>query len=241
MTLSANELRADLDVIERVEKATLRMVVQAIYDFRDDAIEIFTGESDLVADIGEDITREALDRVGMPTIPVRLFGKIDYKRATYLFQPEYAVRQALFVDSKAEKVEGARTATIQTSQTSMRIRQIRQRQRVDIPGDMDTIATVRGEEYLTTTIFVKYNYTENAANNPPNRLESISVLCLPNGLSQDRYNPTADDTIWLAGRNAPSRGEAFRVRIGLAALKEKTNWRVQTVAADPAQQFTWDD
>ena len=241
MTLTANELRADLDVIEQVEKATLRMVVQAICDFRDDAIEIFTGESDLVADIGEDITREALDRLGMPTIPVRLFGKIDYKRATYLFQPEYAVRQALFVDSKAEKVEGARTATIQTSQTSMRIRQIRQRQAVDVAGEMDTIAEVRGAEYLTTTIFVKYNYSENAANNPPNHLESISVLCLPNGLLQDRYNRSANDTIWLAGRNAPSRGEAFRVRISLAALKDKANWRVQIIAADPAQPFTWDD
>ena len=194
-----------------------------------------------MADIGEDITREALDRLGMPTIPVRLFGKIDYKRATYLFQPEYAVRQALFVDSKAEKIDGVRTATIQTSQTSMRIRQIRQRQAVDVAGEMDTIAAVRGGEYLTTTIFVKYNYSENAANNQPNHLESISVLCLPNGLLQDRYNPTADDTIWLAGRNAPTRGEAFRVRISLPSLKNKANWRVQTISADPAQPFVWDD
>lgn len=241
MTLNAAELRADLDIIEQVEKATLRMVVQAICDFRNDAIEIFTGESDLVADIGEDITREALDRLGMPTVPVRLFGKIDYKRATYLFQQEYAVRQALFVDSKAEKTEGARTATIQTSQTSMRIRQIRQRQAVDVAGDMDTIASVRGDEYLTTTIFVKYNYSESTANNPSNRLESISALCLPNGLLQDRYNPSANDTIWLAGRNAPSRGEAFRVRIRLVALKTKAKWRVQTIAADPSQPFAWDD
>ena len=106
MTMRAAELRASPDIIEQVEKATLRMVTQAIYDFREDAIEIFAGESDLVADIGEDITRGALDRQGMPTIPVRLFGKIDYKRATYLFHPDYAVRQALFVDSKAEKLPG---------------------------------------------------------------------------------------------------------------------------------------
>ena len=46
MTLNADALRADFDIIEQVEKATLRMVVQAIYDFRDDAIEIFAGESD---------------------------------------------------------------------------------------------------------------------------------------------------------------------------------------------------
>ena len=241
MTLNAAELRANPDIIEQAEKATLRMAVQAIYDFRYDAIEIFAGESDLVADIGEDITREALDRQGVPTIPVRLFGKVDYKRATYLFQPEYAVRQALFVDSKAEKISGARTATIQTSQTSMRIRQVRQQQRIDIPGDMDTIATVRGDEYLTTTIFVKYNYSGDASGNPPNRLESIAALCLPNGLLQDRYNPTADDTIWLAGRNAPTRGEAFRVRISLFALKGKANWRVQMMTTDPAQPFVWDD
>ena len=241
MTLNAAAIRAAPDIIERVEKSTLRMVAQAIYDFREDAIEIFAGESDLVADIGEDITREALDRQGMPTIPVRLFGKVDYKRAVWLFQPEYAVRQALFVDSKAEKTAGMRTATIQTSQTSMRIRQVRQGQPVDVAGDMDSIAVVRGEEYLTTTIFVKYNYSENPGNAPLNRLESISILCLPNGLLQDRYNPTADDTIWRAGRNAPTRGEAFRVRISLEALKRKANWRVQTIATHPEQPFAWDD
>ena len=241
MTLNAATLRGNPDIIEQVEKATLRMVVQAIYDFRQDAMEIFAGESDLVADIGEDITREALDRQGMPTIPVRLFGKIDYKRATYLFHPDYAVRQALFVDSKAEKSAGARTATIQTSQTSMRIRQVRQQQPVDVPGEVDSIATVRDAEYLTTTIFVKYNYAENPNDAAPNRLDSIAVLCLPNGILQDRYNPTADDTIWLAGRNAPTRGEAFRVRINLPALKGKANWRVQTIAADAGRPLVWDD
>lgn len=241
MTLNSDLIRGNPDIIEQVEKATLRMVVQAIYDFRQDAIEIFAGESDLVADIGEDITREALDRQGMPTIPVRLFGKIDYKRATYLFHPDYAVRQALFVDSKAEKSEGVRTATIQTSQTSMRIRQVRQRQPVDVPGEVDSIAIVRDAEYLTTTIFVKYNYSENPNDAAPNRLDSVAVLCLPNGILQDRYNPTANDSIWLAGRNAPSRGEAFRVRINLSALKGKANWRVQTIAADVSQPLVWDD
>ena len=241
MTLNAATLRGNPDIIEQVEKATLRMVAPAIYDFRQDAIEIFAGESDLVADIGEDITREALDRQGMPTIPVRLFGKIDYKRATYLFHPDYAVRQALFVDSKAEKTEGARTATIQTSQTSMRIRQVRQREPVDVPGEVASIATVRDAEYLTTTIFVKYNYSEKPNDAAPNRLDSIAVLCLPNGILQDRYNPTANDTIWRAGRNAPTRGEAFRVRINLSALKGKANWRVQTIAADAGQPLVWDD
>ena len=77
--------RGSLDLLETIEKATLRLVVQAIYDFRETAEQIFLGELDLVADIGEDITREALDRLGTSTIPVRLFGKIDYKRASMFF------------------------------------------------------------------------------------------------------------------------------------------------------------
>ncbi len=102
MTLNPNALAQDSDVLEEVEKATLRMVVQAVYDFRDEAREFFLQEPDLVADIGEDITREAMDRMGTSTIPTRLFGKIDYKRARYVFHPEYSIRQALFIDSKAE-------------------------------------------------------------------------------------------------------------------------------------------
>lgn len=124
MLLDPEQLRDDLDRLEEIEKASLRLVVQAIYDYQDTAIEIFREESDLVADIGEDITREALDRLGVARIDQRLFGKIDYKRARYLFHPDYAIRQALFVDSKAEKASGQRTATLQTSQFSMTVHQI---------------------------------------------------------------------------------------------------------------------
>ena len=97
MLLDPRQLRDNLDRLEDIEKASLRLVVQALYDYRDSAQEIFHEESDWVADIGEDITREALDRMGMSRIDQRLFGKVDYKRARYLFHPEYAVKQALFV------------------------------------------------------------------------------------------------------------------------------------------------
>ena len=55
--------------------------------------------------------------MGVAKIDQRLFGKTDYKRARYLFHPDYAIRQALFIDSKAEKVNGQGTATLQTSQS----------------------------------------------------------------------------------------------------------------------------
>jgi len=128
------KLLADPDRIEEIEKASARLVTQAIYEFRDTAAQIFSNEPDLPQDIAEDVTREALDRLGASRIDVRLFGKIDYKRARYVFHPSYAVRQALLVDSKAEKEHG--TSTLQTAQTSMRIRHVRAGKAVDERGTL---------------------------------------------------------------------------------------------------------
>lgn len=237
MLLKPEDLIQDLDRLEEIEKATLRLVTQAAFDYREAALEIFREEGDLVSDIGEDITREALDRLGMPRIDQRLFGKVDYKRACYLFHPDYAIKQALFVDSKAEKVSGQGTATLQISQLSMVVRQVRFGQEVNVPGKMPVVITLRGESYLTTTLFIKYNYDKEASGDKI--LKSIIVAAVPNGMLQDRYNPTPNDTIWIAGRNAPSLGEEFRVRLSFSRLKRKARWRVQTIPMPP-QQFQWD-
>jgi hypothetical protein len=238
MLIDPESLRNNLDRLEEIEKASLRLVVQALYDYRTTAVEIFRQESDLVADIGEDITREALDIMGMSRIGQRLFGKIDYKRARYVFHPEYAIKQALFVDSKAEKISGSSTATLQTSQFSLMVRQIRAGQTVEISGDLPPILQIRGENYISTTMFVKYNYKEQE--DGVNVLDSITVAALPNGLLQERYNPTIDDTIWVAGRNAPSLGEGFRVRLSFLRLKRKATWRVQTIPLPP-NLFDWSE
>lgn len=232
MSLEPTTLPNNLDLLEDIEKASLRLVAQAVVNFANDAADIFGNERDEEQDIAEDITREALDRIGTSVIPVRLFGNIDYKRARYLFSPEFSLRQALFVDSKAEKVDGARTVTIQTSKTSMRVRQVRRGQPIDEQGTVPVVYNDRdGISYLTTTIFVKYNYEQMG--NQGNHLHSISVTCLPNGMLQERYNPDHLNTFWLAGRNAPTLGEDFRARIGLIRLKALANWRVQHISITP--------
>ena len=236
MLLNPDELRQNLDRLEEIEKTSLRLVTQAIYDYRVAAQEIFREESDQVADIGEDITREALERLGMPRIDQRLFGKVDYKRACYLFHPEYAIKQALFVDSKAEKVSGQGTATLQISQLSMVVKQVRFNKDIEVSGKLPVIVNLKGESYLTTTIFVKYNYEEGAGN----VLKNITLAAVPNGMLQERYNPTTQETIWIAGRNAPTLGEEFRVRLSFHRLKEKANWRVQHIPIVKAT-FTWDN
>ncbi|HFQ93132.1 MAG TPA: hypothetical protein ENK32_03915, partial [Anaerolineae bacterium] len=70
--------------------------------------------------------------------------------------------------------------------------------------------------------------------------ESITITAVPNGLLQQRYNPTFQDTIWIAGRNAPSRGELFRVRLSFSRLKAKSPWRVQKIPLPP-DGFVWDN
>lgn len=224
----------NLERLEGIEKGTVRLVAQALYLFRDEAAEIFENADDLAGDIGEDITREALDRIGVSKIDQRLHGKIDYKRARYVFNKDYAVRQSMFIDSKAEKAGG--TATIQTSQTSMRIRHVRTKKDVDVAGTLPTTLQLKDGPSLTTTIFVKFHYDNDGGKN---RLIEIIISGIPNGMLQDRYNPTAKETIWQAGRNAPSRGEEFRVRLSFNKLKAKTKWRVQRIPMTGT--FVWDE
>lgn len=223
--------------LESIEKASLRMVAQAVFDFRQSAIAIFQSESDLVQDIGEDLTREALDRMGVSRVDERLFGKIDYKRARYYFHPDFAVRQALFVDSKAEQISGQGTATLQTAQTSMRMRHIRAGVPQDVAGSLPTVVQTPKGDFLSTTIFVKYNYTDLEQGS---RLERITLAALPNGMLQDTYNPSPEVGFWLAGRNAPLRGEPFRVRVSFPRLKAARRWRVQSIPLPP-DPFIWDD
>lgn len=237
--MSLEEIQKNPEKLESVEQAAMRLVVQALRDYYQTAKHIFISEPDAVADVGEDIAREAIDSLGMSRIPNRLFGKVDFKRAGYIFLPERTVEVALLVDSKAEK-EDENTVTIQTSQTSMAIRQIRAGRPVEETGKLPCVMmTDDGRSLLSVTIFVKYNYGEESpfpAEPPYRDLKSIVVLCLPNGLLQEKYNPSPEENpFWRAGRNSPQRGEDFRVRINLKGLQEKAEWRVFRLGGAPSE------
>jgi len=106
-----------LDELELIGKLTLRWIFQAVLDFGMEAREIFHKSPDSVKDIAEDITRELLDRLSDFNVQKRVYRTVDYKKARYTILPEETVRQALFIDSKAEKEN--RSATVQMSQTSL--------------------------------------------------------------------------------------------------------------------------
>lgn len=219
-TLSLNE-------IEEIEKLTLRWIFQAVYDFGIEAHEIFLKSPDHVKDIAEDITRELLDRLAGFNVQERVYGTVDYKKARYVILPDQTVRQALFIDSKAEKEN--RTATIQMSQTSMRVRQNRSGVDVDEKGLLSEISEYGGKNYLITTCLIHFMYHDDG---DTHCLREVTIAAIPNGKLQEMYNPTVDDGFWLAGRNAPKRGEDFRVRVGFDKLKEKASWRVQKLIYD---------
>ena len=216
-----------LSEIEAIEKLTLRWVFQAVYDFGIEAFEIFRKSPDSVKDIAEDITRELLDRLSGFNVQERVYGTVDYKKARYVILPNQTVRQALFIDSKAEKEN--RTATIQMSQTSMCVRQNRSGVDVDEKGFLPEISEYGGKSYLTTTCLIHFKYYDNE---DIHHLREVTIAAIPNGKLQATYNPTVDDGFWLAGRNAPKLGEDFRVRVGLSKLKDKASWRVQKLIYD---------
>lgn len=113
---------------------------------------------------------------------------------------------------------------------------MRSGQEVDVPGKLPPILEFQGDSFITTTIFVKYNYRDQDGRH---NLDSMTVAALPNGLLQEIYNPSPLDSIWLVGRNAPSLDEEFRVRLSFSRLKQKATWRVQRIPMPPGA-FVWD-
>lgn len=166
--------------------------------------------------------------MGVSGFNERLYGKVDYKKAIYAFLPK-AQPAALMLDAKAEKSNGDRTATIQMSQTSMIVRMHRGGRVIEEPGRLNNVIERRGKKLFVVTVVAKFAYKQEGQ---AHALRRIILACIPNGELQDRYNPSAEDTIWLAGRNAPTLGVDFRVRLSYEKLKAKADWRVREIALD---------
>jgi hypothetical protein len=139
MLLNPETLPQALDRREETENPTLRLVTQAMDDDRAPARAIVREAGDVGSDIGEALTRDALDRLGMPRVGQRLFGTVDDHRAGSLVHSDDAIAQALFVDSPADS-------------TLYGCKHIRFGQAVNVQGNMPTVIPLRGEASLTPTL-----------------------------------------------------------------------------------------
>jgi hypothetical protein len=200
-----------------------------------DAYEIFRQSNDSPKDIGEDTTREMMERLGGYNLNQRILGNVDYRKAHYVVLPELAIRQALFVDSKAEK-DGSGTATLQMSQLSMQVQYVNKStgQTVSERGHLKPISVHGGKPFLTTTLLVHYDYEQSDSEFV---LKQTRLAAIPNGALQASYNPDSTSTIWQAGRQAPSLGEDFRVRLSFSRLSLLKRWRVQSIGYDAAAKL----
>jgi hypothetical protein len=212
------------DQIEEVEKASARLVFQAVKDFVLEAIYIFDKSPDDQTEVAEDTTRELMNKLPGYPLPERIFGVMDYKRAGYVFLSELSTRQALLIDSKAEKT--GNVARLQVSQTSLPIRQVRGGQNMEVLGALSTEMVLRNENYLVTTIFIHYRYEDKVVGR---KLKEIKIASLPSGKLSGIYVPSFTDTIFVAGPNSPLRGEDFRTRLSFSRLQRKCRWRVQSL------------
>lgn len=216
----------NLDDLEKMERTAFSIVKTAIENYKDDITKIFQEEEDKPQDIAEDVLREAIDELGVSKIRERIYGKVDLKKPIYVFLPR-PVPVALMVDAKAEKQNGDRTATIQMSQTSMRVKIRGRGKEINEPGKLG-MEIMRGKTKLyVVTIIVKFVYIE--LENERYDIKKIILACIPSGQLQDKYNPNSDDTIWRMGRDSPQRGEDFRIRLNFQKLRDKEAWRVQEI------------
>lgn len=218
-----------LDRIERIEHTVMELVVRALADYFDRAVDSFQYGSDKPEDIAEDVMRDAVEEMGVSKIHHRLGGKVDFKKALYAFLPE-PCPVALMLDAKAEddkeRAGDIESVNIQLSQTSMTVLRPRE------PGSASDIAErgklgmyvdIEGKELLTVTIIAKYIYATLGEN--IKALTDIKVACIPNGMLQSRYNPTPCDTIWRAGKGG------LNVRVSYGKLQSKAAWRVREITA----------
>ena len=130
---------------------------------------------------------------------------------------------------------------MQVTQTSLEIRQVRSGNEMSVKGKLPSVYVHGDEQYLSTTLFLHYFYSDEG---DKHLLKDITVCCVPNGLLQTRYNPNVSHGFWVAGRNAPSRGEEFRVRVSFQKLKQIANWKVQKIFVDDigrCVRHTWEN
>lgn len=253
-TRNPRSFEDDLESLEELERATLRLIAESMYLQLDEISAEFSKAGGTFADgvvslsqdptggasitdrydyLGEDLTRLALDTVGVSRVPgARLFGAIDYKAPRYVFLPDFAVEQALLVDSKAEK-GSASSARLQITQTSMEVRQMIRGEPFRMQGLVDKVWESPPHTYITNTALVKYCYRTD----PAPALDQIIVAAIPHGFLQEHYNPDERDGIWLVGPSAPTRDEKFRTRLGFSLLEKKSPWRVQRMYPGKAWSF----
>lgn len=227
-----------LPEVEALEKATLRVIVQALQEYSWEAKQIFDStqaesETEVIV-LAEDILQYALEVAELYPINKRYAGFIDYKRVRWFPTPFGLIPQALLVDAKAS-TENNRD-TLQRSQLPM------DAEFQDTKGQVHKLSagvlphldiefdggTTLGA--ISTSILVHFYYENKTKRAGCFRdLKSIFILALPHARLKPKYNPGPQTTFFGQGKHSPARGEAARIRVYFNRFKDMCPWRFQTL------------
>jgi hypothetical protein len=223
------------DQIERIEKQTLRMIVQALQEYSREAREIFENTAapsdNEVIVLAEDLVQYALEVAECYPINKRFAGFIDYKRVRWMPTPFGLFPQALLVDAKASTENNRET--LQQSQLPMDAEFISngqaRRLAAGIPAHLEIGSASGAQLYaVTTSAFIHYYYQKNLTDRPPFRkLRSIFAILIPHQLLKPQYNPAPNRTFFGQGKHSPARGEVPRIRVYFSRLRAMCPWRLQ--------------
>jgi hypothetical protein len=213
------------DDLEGLEKQTLRMIVQALQQYSNEAREIFestpaTSKTEVIV-LAEDLTQYALEVAEVYPINKRYAGFIDYKRARWLPHPAGLIPQILLVDAKAS-TENNRD-TLQASQLPMDAEFTKPDGTIvtlpaGVQPHMEVVsATGQPLHAVTTSIFVHFYYRDIQGD--PIRFRELMDIFV--------YNPDPLTTFFGAGKHSPARGEDPRIRVYFTRLRQACAWRLQ--------------
>lgn len=232
--------------VEQLEKATLRVILQALQEYSLEAKQIFDrteadSETEVIV-LAEDILQYALEVAELYPINKRYAGFIDYKRVRWFPTPFGLIPQALLVDAKAS-TENNRD-TLQKSQLPM------DAEFMDSKGDVHKLSAgvlphldIQFDEgviigAISTSILVHFYYENKSELQGCYReLKSIYVLALPHALLKSKYNPNPQKTFFGQGKHSPARGEAARIRVYFSRFREMCPWRFQELRYEKPDSY----
>jgi hypothetical protein len=238
------------DQHELVEKQTLRTLVQAMQDYSKEGRQLFeytpaTSETEVIV-LAEDIVQYALEVAECYPINRRFAGFIDYKRVRWLPTPFGLLPQALLVDAKAS-TENNRSS-LQRSQLPMdadfRAKMGGSEVEIHLAAGFDphlpVAADAAGElAAVTTTALIHFHHRALSKEGPRFReLLSIFIMLVPHARLKPKYNPSAANTFFGRGKDAPTLGEDPRIRIYFSRLRQACPWRLQELRYADAAGYT---
>lgn len=226
----------DLDQLEELEKQSLFAIVHALQQYSAEAKRIFDNtpvleDSEIVV-LAEDIVQYAIEVAEVYPINFRFAGFTDYKRIRWMSTSLGVIPQVLLVDAKAS-TEKSR-ASLQRSQLCMRadweVNGRHLQMEPGIPPDWALPTRPNALNAVTTSIFVHLRYrVVGPQDNRRRELLDMYALCLPHARLKMRYNPDAQTSFWIKGRESDGGAvpENPRIRVSFKQLQDACRWRLQ--------------